>query len=230
MKERPILFSGPMVRALLEGSKTQTRRVCKPAQAHALSCVVEVPDPQERGQVYNRSHFGNEEGGIQFACPYGGKGDRLWVRETFVQGWPYDAVTDRCLQFDEAGKEVPKKTWYRADGSDIGWCDADGWEAPVPWKPSIHMPRWASRILLEITDVRVERLQAISRTDAQAEGCAHDDPCDHVRHSCSSIGCEGPNHRVGFRKLWEQINGADSWATNPWVWAISFRRLEGNQP
>lgn len=87
------------------------------------------------------------------------------------------------------------------------------------------MPRWASRITLEITRVRVERLQDISRADAKAEGCHHDDPCDHKRQSCDEIGCEGPDYRVGFRNLWESINGPDSWDANPWVWVVEFRRV-----
>ncbi|GKS91181.1 HNH endonuclease [Acidovorax sp. SUPP2539] len=94
------------------------------------------------------------------------------------------------------------------------------------WKSPIHMPRWASRILLEITDVRVERLQDISEADAQAEGTKPiPDPCDHVRLSCADIGCSGPQpYRVGFRSLWQEINGPDSWDTDPWVWVVTFRR------
>lgn len=218
-KERPILFSGPMVRALRDGSKTQTRRVCKPAQFYSLSTVVEVPDPMERGQVYNGSHFGDEEGEVQFACPYGGRGDRLWVRETFVQGWDYDPVTDRIKRYDSDGKQIPIKTWYRADGADIGWCDADGWEANTPWKPSIHMPRAASRITLEITRVRVERLQDISADDARAEGCP-DRPIPGAEQASVDLLA-----KLWYHDLWEQINGPGSWAANPWVWAIEFRRL-----
>lgn len=157
MRERPILFSAPMVRALLDGTKTQTRRVCKPAEAAGLSFVVEVPDPLERGQVYNGSHFGDEEGGVQFASPYGGVGDRLWVREAIrlVPDQEPDYGTGRVLSA------------YGADGS---LTVADAW----PWKrsylPPMHCPRGLSRIDLEITGVRVERLQDISEADAQAEG------------------------------------------------------------
>lgn len=223
MKERPILFSAPMVRALLYGTKTQTRRLCKPAQTHALSRVVEVPDPQERGQVYNRSHFGDEDGDIQFACPYGGKGDRLWVREAFdflPSGGP-DQPQACDIVYWASGSTEPRTAPSDYNPMIYGHQKV---------RPSIHMPRWASRILLEITDVRVERLQAISRADAQAEGCDHNDPCDHVRHSCASIGCQGPDYRVGYRQLWDQINGAGAWEANPWVWAITFRRVEGQRP
>lgn len=197
MKERPILFSGPMVRALLDGSKTQTRRVCKPAQFYSLSAVVEVPDPLERGQVYNGSHFGDEDGEVQFACPYGGRGDRLWVRETWAPNGPNPS----------------EGALYRADFP----------EGPlsIKFKPSIHMPRWASRITLEVVSVRVERLQAISEADAMAEGSRswaqeQDTPVKDI---------PAGETRLIFRQLWEQINGSDSWDANPWVWAVEFRRL-----
>lgn len=203
-KERPILFSAPMVRVLLDGSKTQTRRVCKPAEAAGLSFVVEVPDPQERGQVYNGSHFGNEEGGVQFACPYGGVGDRLWVRETHRKiigqsgGWIETDFRASYTHCDRLGDHIGK---------------------PAKWTPSIHMPRDASRIDLEVTDVRVERLQAISEPDAAAEGVfgwagEQDTPVRDL-----------PEARLVYRQLWEQINGAGSWDLNPWVWVVEFKRV-----
>lgn len=209
MRERPILFSGPMVRALLDGRKTQTRRVCKPAQAYNLSHVVEVPDPQERGQVYNGSCFGDEDGEVNFASPYR-VGDRLWVRETFCR---IDGQTQPWIETD-----------YRATyetGDRLG----DLMGIRKKWTPSIFMPRHASRILLEITKARVERLNDCSRADARAEGCDHDDPCDHKRRTCAEICCAGPDYRIGFRKLWESINGVGSWDANPWVWAVDFRRV-----
>ena len=190
MTERPILFSAPMVRAILDGNKTQTRRICKPAQFFSLSKVVEVPDPQERGQVYNGSHFGDEDGEVQFACPYGGRGDRLWVRESFS---PY---------------EHREGCWYWADGN----IAAHDCTKP---KPSIHMPRWASRITLEITGVRVERLQDISEADAWAEGCEGYD--DDVTG--------GKSGYTEYCELWEKINGKGSWDLNPWVWVVEFKRV-----
>lgn len=168
-RERPILFSSPMVRALIAGTKTQTRRVVK---------------------------------GEWIVCPYGGPGDRLWVRES--HWWfkdEHDPVT---------GYYPPKLTAedveYRADGERPGRS----------WRPSIHMPRWASRITLEITGVRVERLQDISAEDCIAEGMQsrmreHDAVCDL---------------RDQYRDLWEHINGPGSWDANPWVWVLEFRRLE----
>lgn len=140
MKERPILFSAPMVRAILDGSKTQTRRLCKPANEAALSAVVGPFDCPELGH----GHFGDEEGDLQFLCPYGQPGDRLWVRETFA--------------------EIGARLTYKADTDDGAHCMVKR------WIPSIHMPRIDSRILLEIVSVRVERLQDISDQDAMAEG------------------------------------------------------------
>ncbi len=202
MKERPILFSAPMVRSLLNGTKTQTRRVCKPAEAAALSFVVEVPDPLERGQVYNGSHFGDEEGGVQFACPYGGIGDRLWVRETHAPQPDCSLAWEKWL--NGAGGEKPI-IHYAADASDRAWVDK--------WRPSIHMPRWASRIDLEIIGVRIERLQEIGEADARAEG-----------YEIGPPPCIDDPMRW-YRYLWEQINGAGSWDANPWVWVVEFRRI-----
>lgn len=226
MKERPILFSGPMVRALLDGSKTQTRRIVKPQPA-AGQGMVNAIYCGDRHLWLRDGPCDETDPAYEWRCPYGQPGDRLWVRETFVQGWDYDPITDRIKQCDADGKQLPTQTWYRADGADIGWCDADGWQANTPWKPSIHMPRAASRITLEITSVRIERLQDISEADAMAEGATPiPDPCDHVRLTCADIGCSGPQpYRVGFRSLWQSINGPDSWAANPWVWVVSFKRL-----
>lgn len=218
MTDRPILFSGPMVRALLAGTKTQTRRVLK-VQPHeeAGSLMVgpyhptvidrhgdDQPGPEIFGVYSSCGEFG-------LRCPYGQPGDRLWVRETWrlwdgqshVQGEPLDPdVLDGSLIGLDAQflKSLPRE--YRADSGDDG-----------PWRPSIHMPRWAIRITLEITAVRVERLQDISEADAQAEGCID------VDYST------GRTYRAAYRELWEQINGHGSWAANPWVWVVEFRRI-----
>lgn len=217
-KERPILFSGAMVRALLAGTKTQTRRVVKP----------QPPADKQRVAWYEPGVMGWAPPEIpsqhwhKVRCPYGQPGDRLWVRETFIQGFPVDPLTDSLQQWDADGNELPKKTWYRADNSDIGWTDDDGWQVNVPWKPSIHMPRAASRIALEITSVRVERLQDISDADCVAEGCGA---------LASAIGCpmtSAPGEtipRAMYRALWESINGSGSWDANPWVWAVEFRKI-----
>lgn len=211
MADRPILFSGAMVHGLLDGTKTQTRRICKPAEKHALTAVVEVPDPLERGQIYNGSTFGDEEGDMQFACPYGQPGDRLWVRETWQHSnHPYGPYDEDCMVF------------YRADFLD-DIHGPDGEKSSEGryrfWRPSIHMPRSASRITLEVTSVRVERLQSISASDAIAEGVnVHPDHHDKPRASIY-----GPVQ--AYRDLWEQINGPGSWDVDPWVWRLEFKRV-----
>lgn len=196
MKERPILFSGPMVRAILDGRKTQTRRIVKPqptklAGPNFDGLWSDAIDPVVR----------------YFACPYGQPGDRLWVRETF-------AYTDSSIN-DQPG-------WvYRA--TDPDWSSMEGFR----WKPPIFCTRSASRITLEITGVRVERLNDISEADAIAEGVTITDSIvrdDSVHASRAWV--------ESYRQLWEQINGAGSWEVNPWVWVIEFkadRLREGGQ-
>lgn len=193
MKEKPILFSGPMVRAILEGRKTQTRRVVKPQPLQ--------PGPQCL-RLYSRPDglfVWCSESGValmephEMRCPYGQPSDRLWVRETWGK--------------DDSGDFV-----FRADD----WCEcptADG-----KWKPSIFMPRSASRIALEITAVRVERLQSITNDDARAEGIQDQPPR-------SWLG-GGWREKAAYQDLWETINGPGSWSKNPWVWCLEFRRLQ----
>lgn len=224
MKERPILFSAPMVRAILAGTKTQTRRVVKfniAGNAALGGKSWHIDDPN-----------------AVLACPYGQPGDRLWVRETWgvvshawnEEGgrvpWTPDrpAISVRELPFGRG--YYTGHVIYAADGA-FEWAGDDdgGGEPRSAWKPSIHLPRAASRITLELTDVRAERLQDISEADAQAEGVDRDtEPCDHTRRSCADVGCLGPTHRAAFGDLWMQINGADSWDANPWVWVVSFSR------
>ena len=231
--ERPILFSGPMVRALLEGRKTQTRRVVKPQPA--------PNQPHDGGTTW---HFDarrgvhvpcgsvghlsvKEKGGL--ACPYGQPGDRLWVRET----WAPHADE---LQHYSATTPASASIYYQADGG--LWGDDDmragrGWFVPGDphvnrWHPSIHMPRWASRLTLEVTGVRVERLQDISESDARAEGVARNPAQEGTwldyPAGTSAAGWKDPQR--SFQSLWETINGPDSWAANPWVWVVEFRRVE----
>lgn len=194
MKERPIIFQPANIRSLLAGTKTQTRRVCKPAEAQGLSYVVDCRD----------GTWGNEEGDEPaFQCPYGKPGDRLWVRESH---WWFKDEHDH-----ETGYFPPPLTVddveYRADGD-------DGRKA---WRPSIHMPRWASRILLEITEIRVQRLLDIGEADCLAEGA----PGGHGVIPGYAYAATPFEH---YRAVWEQINGAGSWDANPWVWAVTFRR------
>lgn len=191
IKERPILFSSPMVRALLDGRKTQTRRIAKP---------IKHPD---WGNEYSPGALITEKESnsvIERACPYGSKGERLWVRETFSQHPQFADIA------------------YRADGEEFE--DSDGFLWAPKWKPSIHMPRSASRIMLEITGVRVERLQDISEQDAIAEGVDGE-------NEAAKIGAgwyEKP--RRAYRRLWESINGTGSWDLNPFVWVIKFKEIK----
>ncbi|HBP0492474.1 TPA: hypothetical protein ACQRM7_000708 [Pseudomonas aeruginosa] len=203
MKERPILFSGPMVRAILEGRKTVTRRVVKP-QPDFLGSMVDPNTP-----------FKTLDAGLhaRITCPYGEPGDRLWVRETWG------------LQVRSYGGGAGEFIVYRATNPDAIYCrSSEGREYPVKWKPSIHMHRHSSRILLEITAVRVERLQDISEEQALAEG-VRGEPCDHARQACADIGCWGDTAKGAFGFLWESLNGEGSWAANPWVWVVEFKRV-----
>lgn len=203
MKERPVLFSGPMVRAILEGRKTQTRRVMKPQP------VGETPffDRWARGDWDSRPF------------PYGRPGDHLWVRETWAS--VYDCPELPCCE-DGSGKH--RRTIYRAtepheiDNFACSFSCSHDEPGCASWRPSIHMPRWASRLTLEVTGVRVERLQDISEEDARAEGLALE-------------GLILPGHAAGcFSRLWDSINAKRaSWASNPWVWVVSFRRVEARE-
>lgn len=184
MKEKPIIFSPPMVRAILEGRKTQTRRVVKPNH------MVMDHGEDVAGQCINAGYIP-----CLPLCPYGKPGDRLWVRET----------------------HLPKAsgTIYRADFSEVEAAGLGGMYGG--WKPSIHMPRWASRILLEIVRVRVERLKACNEVDAISEG---------AKWAACGSPQEG-SHRAGFAELWESINGPGSWDANPWVWVVEFKVAKG---
>lgn len=183
MRERPILFSGPMVRALLDGRKTQTRRVVKPQPV----------DPFDGAQLRTAVSAYALAG----PCPYGEPGDRLWVRETWAKA-------------GEQGDRVE----YRADTAD---------PKAGKWRPSIFMPSWASRITLEVESVRVERLQDISEADARAEGVTPA-PFTKAGRAAHLV------HVEAFESLWGSINGPDSWAANPWVWVVAFRRVPTSAP
>lgn len=205
-KERPILFSGPMVRAILEGRKTQTRRVINFARLSSIRRGrLFYSVPLKSWAIASATDYGThiDEFVELVKCPYGDIGDRLWVRETFCESYE-----QQCA--DAAGMtNTSGKYWdYRADFENPG----------RGWRPSIHMPRGASRITLEITYVRVERLQDISEADAIAEGCK----------AWKGVPGDGEMSAVeAFRRLWESINGADSWKANPWVWVVSFERATG---
>ena len=219
MKERPIIFSAPMVRAILSGAKTQTRRVMK-VRCHS---ICEDGD----GKLWPWSEDAELAEDFWHPCPFGKPGDRLWVRET------WQAI---------GGNERARRILAEPDPS-RGWIEyaatvPKGHEPPPRWRPSIHMPRWASRITLEITDVRVERLQDICEADAMAEGMEPGGGKWHSLGDGEAIfrdkhGWFAPDKctrhntpRFAFREAWEAIHGQGSWNANPWVWAIKFKRLD----
>jgi hypothetical protein len=198
MKERPILFSGSMVRAILKGRKTQTRRIVKP-QPERLG-VGWKWRKNANNAVSGGDETGNAlKGWMPSMSPYGKPGDRLWVRETFL--------VQPFLWTDSHG---PQPVHYAAT---TNRAEAEDYTA----KPSIHMPRWASRLTLEITDVRVERLQDISHEDALAEGV---DDRDRMPYGLPVLSFAVAN----YHKLWDKINGPGAWDANPWVWVVEFRR------
>jgi len=210
--ERPMLFSAPMIRALLAGTKSQTRRVVKDTGLYAIDAAIHGPETAARELLALASR-----------CPYGQPGHKLWVRETHLD------LGACCLYRADHGAETERA------------LVAPGQQ----WRPSIHMPRAASRITLEVTEVRVERLQAISEADALAEGChgPEDDIASNLPDcpQCGGVGlytafspatggalpdtdcrmCDTSAKR--YRLLWDQINGAGAWDLNPWVWAVSFK-------
>lgn len=214
MKERQILFKGPLVRAILAGQKTVTRRVVKPQfQTAPVDVVDGVPSWDSPTNYAGEVQMNTQRGK---PCPYGKPGDRLWVREAWAADAQVDAVAPRDLSQGEP-------IHYPADGA----VRQTGCAMITPGKgrPSIHMPRWVSRILLEVTAVRVERLQDITEEQARAEGCtADDDPFWHPTYNDPDSGGR-PSHRNTFEYLWGEINGADAWAANPWVWVVEFKRV-----
>ncbi|MGU7780692.1 hypothetical protein [Burkholderia sp. PU8-34] len=236
MKERPILFSGPMVRAILEGRKTQTRRVLKrqpPAIGEGYAPKVYWPTRDshmsnrgdraylqfERPGEYDGRHIMKD--GFGFDCPFGQPGDRLWVRET-----TYDVERNGWIGpvYVESDDGAAAAAW--------GWGESDDPDYIEPYelrkRPAIHMPRSMARITLEITGVRVERLQDISEDDAIAEGI--DGPM-----CAAAVGRSPSRHKLlpaavhGYAHLWGGLNAARGygWDANPWVWVVEFKRING---
>jgi hypothetical protein len=228
MKTRPILFSAPMVRALLDGTKSQTRRALKPQpplDVGSLSAEVIAPTIVDRhgNEDAGADVFGctTDDGDWCLRCPYGEPGELLWVRETFT-------IKDKALD----GLEYPP--FYRSDVTDShGLCfatdDGPRYVEQLKWTSSIHMPRWASRLTLRITDVRVQRLQEISQDDALAEGIdTEGDAYLEVERAISAGVCPHHVEVATYAWLWDSINGAGSWASNPWVWALTFDTIKAN--
>lgn len=231
MKERGILFSAPMVRALLDGSKTQTRRLVKPQPRRGLMGDGSFC-PNHSDQISGEYHVweSGKRGTIpltdgcayrwQELCPYGVPGDRLWVRETWrPEERSVDAVAGIRFRANEAFITIAN-----TQDAATAWVVAANNRHDGKWRPAIHMPRWASRITLEVTDVRVQRVQEISDSDALAEGALSYDPNAALMRADELK--EG-DARYLFRTLWDRINGKTApWDSNPWVWAITFKRVE----
>lgn len=226
-KERPILFSVPMVRALLSGAKTQTRRLVKHPNVVDVDAWADAGGGLWEMGVHEA---GSTAGMGKLRCPYGAPGDRLWVRETWTEVVPLSG--GRLQPGDHPASRSdgsPTQIWYRADG-EISPVDRLFDDGPR-WKPSIYMPRWASRIELEVTAARVERLQAISEADVKAEGIreGHHDVPAAMGGGVKTWGLGGDewwtDPVAAYRSLWVDINGAGSWALNPWVWVVEFKRV-----
>lgn len=225
MKERPILFSAPMVRSILAGTKTQTRRVVKIDGLDFGGCNGDsLDDPSCWGLEDEDGRWWGLAEGVAvdkvFRSPYGQPGDRLWVREATHRRPMLNLLTGEPLapEHDGGAYTADDEDVLNPDGFDIAW-----WYSRRAC-PSIHMPRWASRITLDITGVRVERLQDISEADALAEGIVqlHDGgyglPAGEHYHSADP--------RQSYLSLWEAINGPGSVEANPWVWAVEFPRFQ----
>ncbi|HGD8211897.1 TPA: hypothetical protein ACI7E0_003503 [Escherichia coli] len=228
VKERGMIFNDEMVRAILEGRKTQTRRIMKnqPAEVGPEAPVM----VREIGAGFQ--WYGADGVSSVFNCPFGIVGDRIWVRETWAilgneDGCSVDWNDNLCRGDEKNAARIYRASCEQKPGDYGLWSipdDAD-WKPHTVnekfdggWRPSIHMPRWASRILLEITDVRVERLRDMSEADAKAEGAS---PAMYKITPPEAV------YRVGFGDIWRSIYGQDNWLSNPWVWVIEFERIQG---
>lgn len=225
MKERGMIFNGEMVRAILDGRKTQTRRPIKWKQTR----FTEIGE-REDGSKWPWSEDAEHTCDFWHPCPFGAVGDRIWVRETWAtlgneDGCCVDWEGKLCKGDERSAARIYRASCEQRPGDYGLWSIPDDayWKPHTKehkfegaWRPSIHMPRWASRILLEITNVRVERLQSITLGDI-----------------CKEVGCGLYDFRpatYGFQvweELWKSIYGAENWQANPWVWVIEFKRIEG---
>lgn len=240
MKERPILFSAPMIRPILAGTKTQTRRLINPVGNDDGFVLRDYGDgfwpyrseDGESGFYRDRDGYDMEE---RIKCPHGQRGDRLWIREA----WQYYDWTDDGEPLIRYAADNAT-AWPETSTEEWGEKLQDVWAAlsmnenyaidmaarDRRWRPSIHMPRWASRITLEVTGVKVERLQDISEADAMAEGIvsAGDGNGFQLADTTHYMGAA----RDSYASLWQSINGPGSWDANPWVWCVSFLRVSPN--
>ncbi|BDH46426.1 hypothetical protein TUM12370_24700 [Salmonella enterica subsp. enterica serovar Choleraesuis] len=235
VKERGMIFNAEMVRAILDGRKTQTRRIISDRHIHLIDAASQVGEcyPLESGVDH-----GNSQSYYREHCPFGKPGDRIWVRETWSQlgnedgcaiNWNDELVKgggpEAARIYRASCEQKPGNYGLWSIPDDAFWKPhTDSMEFEGAWRPSIHMPRWASRITLEITDVRVERLNDISQSDALSEGM----PVSHPSIDSVSRSLGYPDFsRSAFAQLWQSIYGEESWQANPWVWVIEFKRVEG---
>ncbi|UKY38181.1 hypothetical protein [Pantoea dispersa] len=232
MKERGMIFNAEMVLAVLDDSKTQTRRIMTVQPDSPNFGLLRITDSTKSADI-GKYHWaesnatGTHARSPLFSCPFGAVGDRLWVRETFrVHSRATDVAT---LVYKASEQQSWTQQTHRVP---IEMCNKPA--VVDKWTPSIHMPRWASRITLEITGVRVEQLNDISEEDAAAEGvgsavwfAGKGVPEEHWT-SLGELGAQKAYHLNSFATLWESIYGADSWQGNPWVWVIEFKRVEGD--
>lgn len=261
MREHPILFSTPMVQAILDGRKTQTRRVVDldrlwgvlPRAVRGNYIFSNTVAEAGKHRLHTNRNFavsallpedeklGLRPGEFDFLCPYAGQcrsetdgkiwtltpreSALLWVRETWSGRHEFRDIppSKRSSFVAPYGPVLHEEIWYWADGNP----EFGDWESP---RPSIHMPRYASRLLLEVTEVRIERLHSITEQDARAEGVETGEFLEDLdrMHSIAPRGvpCQFPTLRDEFEKLWKKINGWESWGVNPWVWAVSFKKID----
>jgi hypothetical protein len=229
VKHRPILFSGDMVRAILEGRKTQTRRVIGLEKVNENPAEFDYAGEMAANTRAQLEHtFAGESYNVFTKCPYGKPGDVLWVRESFRQYKYIDELGEFTDQTITEYKADNPEDVCMVDGDGFQMWNKDGSEKYVPFKPSIHMPKAACRLFLKIKSVRVERLQDISEADAVAEGVEKNNPKSNPFYKDYSR--PETNDFVyavnSFRTLWFKINGGASWDANPWVWVVEFERID----
>ena len=256
MKERGMIFNGEMVRALLDGRKTQTRRIMKVQPSEGFTPMNMALETDYKARWYtpgivdkdgylqpaSKEVFGVSNENEGYSCPFGAVGDRIYVRETWAilgneDGCCIDWEEKLCKADERSAARIYRASCEQKPGNYGLWSipdDAD-WKPHTKdhqyegaWRPSIHMPRWASRITLEITDVRAERLNSISEEDATAEGVPPAGSLlpDYPGTFLTPNG-DFATAKVAFQRLWESIYGAENWQANPWVWVIEFKRVQG---
>jgi hypothetical protein len=209
--EKPILFSGEMVRAILAGRKTQTRRlVTVPWKGSRRALPYEPWWVSEDGKLLAQDEYGDFHEASTRMAPYGHAGDRLWVKETFQ----INHVKYVRGRLPKSRPTTLAEVLYRADGNYAEQFEQVDSPEMAIWRPSIFMPRWASRLTLAVTGVRIERLHAITDDDAKAEGVWHEPRHDGMLS----------HPRLAYAELWDKINGKRApWEKNPWVWVVDFR-------